>query len=162
MTINKSLFSSLPQFPTLRLGSCLHTLVRVFTNQLPTSLGSCFQEPFISSLRYGSCPHKPITHITWFVSSRTNYPYPMVRVSTNHLHTPHSPWFMFLQTNYSLHTPWFVSSLRLGSCLHEPITHSPGSYLHEPINIKLFKTLTKLTLNVTSKTYFKTRKRKIG
>ena len=128
MTINKSLFSSLPQFPTLRLGSCLH-------------------EPFISSLHFGSCPHKPITHIpwfvfsrtiyffstlwfvssqtnyhiTWFVSSRTNYPYPMVRVSTNHLHTPHSPWFMFLQTNYSLHTPWFVSSLRLGSCPHEPI-----------------------------------------
>jgi len=99
MTINKSLFSSLPQFPTLRLGSCLH-------------------EPFISSLHFGSCPHKPITHIPWFVSSRTNYPYPMVRVSTNHLHTPHSPWFMFLQTNYSLHTPWFVSSLRLGSCLH--------------------------------------------
>ena len=119
MTINKSLFSSLPQFPTLRLGSCLHEPIThipwfVFSRTIY----------FFSTL--------------WFVSSRTNYPHPLVRVFTNQLPTS------------------------LGSCLHEPITHSPGSYLHEPINIKLFKTLTKLTLNVTSKTYFKTRKRKIG
>ena len=111
MTINKSLFSSLPQFPTLRLGSCLHyALVRVFTNQLPTSLGSCFQEPFISSLRYGSCPHEPI-----LTSLGSGFQEPIT----------HIPWFVSSRTIYMLHT-------HLGSCFYKPIIHSIrlGSCLH--------------------------------
>ena len=114
MTINKSLFSSLPQFPTLRLGSCLHEPI----THIPWFVFSRIIY-FFSTLWFVSS--RTNSHIPWFGFSRTNYPYPMVSVFTNHLHAPHSPWFMFLQTNYSLHTPWFVSSLRLGSCLHEPI-----------------------------------------
>ena len=134
MTINKSLFSSLPQFPTLRLGSCLHEpithipwfvfsrtiyffstlwfvssqtnyphpLVRVFTNQLPISHGSCLHEPFTYSTltlvhvftNQLFTPYALVRVFTtpWFVSSRTNYPF---------------PWFVSPRTNYPF--PWFVS-----------------------------------------------------
>ena len=101
MTINKSLFSSLPQFPTLRLGSCLH-------------------EPFISSLHFGSCPHKPITHIPWFVFSRTIYFFSTL-------------WFVSSQTNYPHHlVRVFTNQLPIshGSCLHEPFTYSTLTLVH--------------------------------
>jgi len=125
MTINKSLFSSLPQFPTLRLGSCLHepiTHIPWFVSPrtiyiLHTHLGSCFYKPIIHSIRLGSCLHYALVRVftnqlPTSLGSCLHEPFTcstltLVHVFTNQLFTPYALVRVFT-------TPWFVSSLRLG------------------------------------------------